>query len=244
MRTLLNERFAPTTSEIGFLELGLEDAADGLERWRRRLYQEVHISRPTVGFPEVLSRLEPLVQGACPREVLVAAGNWTAYFDCSLRGTDAVPVIGHLSRMLECRGLVMEAIPHTIGTPGIRQGRSGSVQFEMFGPTETEVLNYVRTIYVTFDGSRWEFGANGREQPFEELLAYKARRVRDRFTSEMLERYCQALGLDVFNPGTYGPESVLIESEVPMPANPVIMTLAEAQAWLEIVPGQAIQLPG
>jgi hypothetical protein len=60
----------------------------------------------------------------------------------------------------------------------------------------------------------------------------------------MLERYCQALGLDVFNPDTYGPESVLFESEVPMPVDPMMMTLTEAQTWLEIVPGQASQLPG
>src|SRR3970282_875427 len=94
---------------------------------------------------------------------------------------------------------------------------------------------------------RWRLAANGTVQPFEEVDAYGSRRVRDRFTSEMLERYCQALGIDVFNPGFYGPGSVFMESEVPTAPGAVggaVMTLREVQAWLEIVPGMAEGLPG
>ena len=52
------------------------------------------------------------------------------------------------------------------------------------------------------------------------------------------------MSLDVFNADTYGPQAVFIESEVPMPANGVVMTLAEAQEWLEIMPGMVDSLPG
>jgi hypothetical protein len=69
----------------------------------------------------------------------------------------------------------------------------GSVQFEMLGPFKNDFLNYIRTVHASFDGSRWVFDAVGTPQDFEELDAYKAPRVRDRFTSEMLERYCKAL---------------------------------------------------
>jgi len=48
----------------------------------------------------------------------------------------------------------------------------------------TEFLNYERTVSSTFDGSRWVFSADGTEQWFEETEAYKARRIRDQFTSE------------------------------------------------------------
>jgi hypothetical protein len=41
----------------------------------------------------------------------------------------------------------------------------------------------------------------------------------------MLERYCQALGLDVFDPAVYGAEASSFESEVPMPERRVEMTL-------------------
>lgn len=244
MRTLLDERYAPITSSIGFLELSLVDAGQGLEEWRRSLYPEVRVSWPTDGFPRVLRHLEPLTTGARPRELLLTAGKWTAYFDNSLRGTDAVSTIGYLTRKLQCSGLAIRVKPHTIGLPGVRQGRAGSVQFELFGPERTGFLNYVRTVSVSFDGNKWVFNADGVEQSFEESANYRATRVRDRFNSSMLERYCQALGLDVFNSETYGPDAIFIETKVPMPTNGISMTLAEAQEWAEITPGAAARLPG
>lgn len=81
-------------------------------------------------------------------------------------------------------------------------------------------------------------------QLFEETEAYSARRLRDRFTSAMLERYCQALGVDVFNPSAYGPEVALVENDTPRPPGGYVMSLAQVQEWLGIVPGQADGLPG
>lgn len=240
----MSERFAPITSSIGFLEVSLDDALEAVEAWRRSLYPAVTVSRQRDGFPDVLGRLEPLTGGARPRELLVAAGRWTAYFDNSLRGTDAVSAVGHLTRKLQCQGLAIDVVPHTVGAPGVREGRMGAVQFELFGPLDTEFLNYVRTVSVVFDGSRWQFNATGTEQAFEEVDAYQARRVRDRFTSAMLERDCQALGIEVFDPSFYGPDAVLVESAVPMAPDGLVMTLQQAQDWLEIVPGMADSLPG
>ena len=120
----------------------------------------------------------------------------------------------------------------------------GAVQFELFGPLDTDFLNYVRTVSVAFDGGRWQFTATGVEQAFEEVDAYRARGVRDRFTSTMLERYCQALGIHVFDPAFYGPGAVLIESDAPAAPDGKVMSLAEAQAWLDIQPGLADRLPG
>lgn len=240
----MSERFAPITSSVGFLEVSLDDAVEAVEAWRRSLYPAVSVSRQRDGFPGALGRLEPLTGGARPRELLVAAGSWTAYFDSSLRGTDAVSAVGHLTRKLQCQGLAVDVVPHTVGATGVREGRMGAVQFELFGPLDTDVLNYVRTVSVVFDGSRWQFNATGTEQTFEEVDAYQGRRVRDRFTSAMLKRYCQALGIEVFDPGVYGPDAVLVESTVPMAPDGLVMTLQQAQDWLEIVPGMADSLPG
>jgi hypothetical protein len=245
MKTLLSDRFAPITSAIGFLRLGVDEAAVVLNEWRRGHVDEVESTDLDVGFPECLHALEPLTGGVRPRELLVDASNgWTAYFDCSLRGTDAVSTIGYLSRKVHCQGLAVTTVPHTVGLRGVKSGQLGSLQFEMFGPDRTEFLNYVRTVALAFDGGRWVFEASGAEQWFEELDRYKARRVRDRFTSEMLERYCRALDLDVFDPGSYGPRAVLFRSRVSVPANAYVMSLKEAQDWLNIVPGQADQLDG
>ena len=91
---------------------------------------------------------------------------------------------------------------------------------------------------------RSRFTATGTQQSFEEVDTYRSSRVRDRFTSAMLERYCRALGIDVFDPAVYGPEAVLVESAVPMATDGMSMTLRQAQHWLEIVPGTADSLPG
>lgn len=245
MRTLLNERFAPITSSIGYLRLGLDEAVGALAAWRRSLCDEVAVEEVTDGFPQALRSLEPLIGGVRPRELLVEASDgWTAYFDCSIRGTDAVSTVGYLAQEVGCQGLAIRTVPHTVGLPGVKNGRFGSVQFEMFGPLQTEFLNYVRSIEATFDGSRWVFGATGTEQWFEEADAYRARRIRDRFTSAMLERYCKALDLDVFDATAYGPRAVLIRSHVEIPPNALVMSLDQAQQWLEIMPGMADQLSG
>jgi hypothetical protein len=244
VRTLLDERFAPITSSIGFLKMPIGDATDALERWRTRLYGDIAISRPTDGFPEALRCLEPLTGGVRPRELLVRCGDdWTAYFDCGLRGTDAVSAVGHLTSEHHCWGLAIDVVPHTVGLPGVRHGRMGAVQFELFGPHRTDFLNYVRTVSVAYDGG-WRFHTHGQVQPFEEVGTYRARRVRDRFTSEMLERYCRAVGVDVFNAAAYGPDATLFESPEPVPQDGYVMTLEQVQEWLEIVPGMARDLPG
>jgi hypothetical protein len=245
MKTLLSERFAPITSSIGFLRVGLDEAAGALANWRRSLVTGQVSVEEAGSFPDCLCLLEPLVGGARPRELLIEnQGGWTAYFDCLLRGTDAVSTVGYLTQTLGCQGLAISSVPHTAGLPGINRGQLGAVQFEMFGPLRTEFVNYVRTVSASHSGSQWIFSATGTEQWFEETNAYKARRVRDRFTSEMLERYGMALDLHIFNPASYGPRSVLVRSVVPVPAGAHVMSLKQAQHWLGIVPGKADKIPG
>lgn len=240
MPTLLDDQFAPITSKIGFLEIPLAEAASGLATWRRRLYGEVAVSAANEGFPEVLHRLEPLTGGSRPRELLISAHRWTAYFDNSLRGTDAVSAIGYLSRAMRCRGLAITAIPHAVQGNGKGPGRMGSMQFELFGPEQTEFLNYLRTVAVAFDGRKWVFHAFGPALPFEEVDNYRQRQVRERLTSEMLERYCRALGIDVLNPDAYGPDAVFFESPIPSAPDGLVMTLEQVQRWLGIASSKAL----
>ncbi len=175
---------------------------------------------------------------------MAAAGDWTAYFVCSLRGTDAAPPIGYLAEALGCRGLVVMSEPHTEGLPGVRDGRYGSVQFELFGPDRTEWLNSVRAIATAYDGSRWVFQTAGTPRTSRSPTRTGLAGVRDRFTSEMLERYCKTLGVDVFDPSFYGPETVYFERKVVTAPDGLVLSLDQAQAWLEITPGMADDLPG
>jgi hypothetical protein len=57
----------------------------------------------------------------------------------------------------------------------------------------------------------------GDPLPFEKPEYYQARRVRDRFTDAMLEEYCRALGIDLFNENFYGPRFGILRDMRPLP---------------------------
>jgi hypothetical protein len=243
VRTLLDEEFSPITKRIGFLKLPLEAAAAAMIDWRRRLTGYAASTALCGALPELFPALEPLTAAVAPRELLVAAGEWTALFDCGFRGTDPVSPVGYFTETLSTWGLIASSCPHTY-SPSRKGGRMGQVSFKLCGPELIDYSTAVRIVGVTYDSSRWVFQSYGELQPFEEPAAYEARRVRERFTSEMLERYCQAIGVDVFNPDFYGPEAVLVESDQPLPPQGFAVSLAVAQESLGIVPGAAVDLPG
>ncbi|GGH51026.1 hypothetical protein [Microbacterium album] len=231
--SLLDDAYWPVTSAIGFVNAPLERVAEVNERWRRDLYGDaVRVVRASEGFPAVLNRLEPLTQGAYPREVWVAAGEWSAYFDCARGGTDARPPTSVISQRLGVRSVVVTLERHEWGKANPR-GRLGSVQFALYRPGEPSE-RLVRYVAAHFE-SRWEWHEWGEVLPFEETEQYGARRVRDRLTSEMVGRYCRALGIDLFDPGFYGPEAVFFDTGRPPRLE---TTIAQVQAERGVVPGR------
>lgn len=244
MRTIASEAYAPITTRVGYLHAPLAAVTEELVAWRRELHGSAVAHEVKGEFPGVLACLEPL-SVLCDRELLVPVGNeWVAYFDCSASGTDPVGAVSVLGERLDVLGLVVDASPHIVDPVGESVRRYGGVAFYLFGSHTTSVLNYVRTVQVSHTGSRWEMHVSGEPQPYEELERYQARRVRDRFTSDMLERYCQALGVDVFNTEAYGASGMLIKTDVVSGREFKRETLQEVQARFSIVPGEADLLPG
>jgi hypothetical protein len=76
-------------------------------------------------------------------------------------------------------------------------------------------LQGIRSIAAVNDGGRWTWDESGTPQLFETPDRYAARRIRDRFTIEMLDAYCRALGIRYFDSEFYGPDAVLIEDTRP-----------------------------
>jgi hypothetical protein len=270
MRTLLSEQYAPITSQIGFVRAGKPETVDALVRWRRELGDDVAPTREVGDFPEALLSLPPLVSPILWRELLVATtGPWTAYFNCAVDGTDAASAIAVLSERLGCQGLVVTCQPHLPA-----RDRMGAVMFTLEDPSVDGSVGPRRSIAAIYDGDRWRFDTDGEPLPFEERDRYAARRLRDRFTSDMLERYCRALGVDAFNGRFYRGPAVLVSHTPPtetraqhlarfpipagakgvapardpdellVPRDLVARSLAEAQQFLGIVPGEADDLPG
>jgi hypothetical protein len=151
-----------------------------------------------------LLRLAPL-QMPAGRELLVeTSGPWTMQADNSRGGGDSVSWVGYLSEVLNCRGVIASHVPAS-------QYPYPSTQFELLGPTGEPPLRYVRTVTAgIYDEGRWTFETRGEVQPFEDLAAYGASRIRDRFDRNLLMRYLEALGIHADDPAFFR-RGVLIE---------------------------------
>jgi len=236
--SLLGDAFAPVTSAMGFLRAPLEDVASTLAAWRRDIHGFAKSRSLAEGFRANVSALEPLTGGVRPRELVVATSNpeWTAVFDCGVQGGDPSTTVGFLARTMRIQGVVVVSIPDVPAGPE-QPERYGARQFEMFGPVATDCLNYVRTISVVRDGCRWRFDANGTIQDFEQVEAYKRRRVVERFTSSMLVEYAAALGLEPFNEAFFPGPCVLVTNPAVPPPGAVVLNIQQAQRWSGIASG-------
>lgn len=232
---LLDDRWAPVTSEMGFLEAGAEPAARAFGAWQAGLLAPRGISvgvSPISGtLEQVLSALLPLTRPETRRELFIPTrSSWTAYVENGWGGTDAASVMRYMARTLGCRGLRVVAVPDTYRHA---KGRYGAVMLEVYGPHQTDWLNYVRAVSASNDGGRWAFEQFGEPFSFEKLEQYQARRVRDRFTFDMLKEYLQHLGLSPFEEDFYLPAGApawRVDKTGPVVPNHEEFTLAQAQA--------------
>lgn len=203
---ILDGRYAPITSEIGFLECPAKTAADAFQEWQFPIQSArgIHLSQREV-FGDVSSRLRsllPLTSHEARRFLFMpTSSNWTAYFDNGWRGPDVFSTVSYLCTRIGCRGIRGVSVTHTVRKAAGREvGRSGATIFALYLPDSIgcSFLNMRRSVSAVFD-ARWTFDATG-EPPleFEEQERYTARQIRDRFTPEMLDRYLQHFGIRFF----------------------------------------------
>jgi len=232
------DAYAPVSWSMGFLRAPLEVVAEGLVAWRREIHGSARGERLSGGLFANVSALEPLTAGVRPRELVVATRNreWVGLFDNGVLGGDPVSRVGYLARRLGVDGVVVVSTLDVQGGTG-RRARSGSRQLQLFAPTDTYFLNYVRTISVARDGSRWRFDANGAVQDFEDVEAYRRRRVADRFTLTMLADYAAALGLKPFDPDFFTGPCVLVRNPETPPPGALVLSLRDAQRRAGIILG-------
>ena len=214
MKYLLDNKYAPLTFKWGFLELPLQTVGQAYARWVKGLLKSVKVTEINCSLEEALRQLEPLDMGSQRVLFLSTQSNWTAYFDNGSIGGNPATVVGYLSQSLECRGVDCASIPNTLSRQDKgKRGTWGAVMFTLYAPQPRKFLNVDRAITLINDVGGWTFRTTGDPQPFEQPERYEARKKADRFTSEMLENYCRALGIDLFNPDFYGGQGLLIHAE-------------------------------
>ena len=134
-------------------------------------------------------------------------------FNNGLRVSDLESPIGHLCKIAPCRGVVIHCAPDRSNVQHPEALRIyGIVRFTLFGPRQTDWLNQERYVCAVNDGGKWEFFLQGEQQPFECPEKYNSRRIQDRFTDEMLEKYCAALGIRVFDADFYGGRALWVKT--------------------------------
>ena len=225
---LFDGRYWPSTAEIGFLEIDPGVAADFYAKWQQRLQAErggsaVLTERSTEsGFSGALESLLPLTSVERRRIIFVpTSSQWCAYLDNGWQGSDAFSVVSYLSRQLSCRGVKFRYQPHTAeksadGWVGI----FGATILEIYGPERTEWLNTVRSIFTSFDMGKWQFGAQGAIQNFEDVGHYVRRNIASRFNLEILDDYLNNLDINAFDEHFYVPGNAFFHVEKTGPMNP------------------------
>ena len=232
MKALLNNERAPVTFGGGFIEIPFSEYCNAFAAWWKRLEIEFETFSFEADLKEALLRLEPLQNPQNRYLITETQSNWTAIFSNSRGGSDVTSAVGHLCKVLGCRGVTIQCSPSLTRREGNRTSivSYAATSFTLDGPDETEWLNQIRHVSARKDGGPWKFLQRGKVQPFEQVEHYENKHIRDRFTPEMLESYCAALGIRLFDGAFYGAKSFLVHQRTKFPSTSPQMTFQEAQA--------------
>jgi len=234
MKGLLDNRFAPITFTWGFVERPFAQFSQAFVEWRDELDEKLGLRTEGKNFraplAESLLELEPLTTPLDRYLLTETHSGWSGIFANGLRTNDVFSPVSHLPTVLGCRGLNVACVPdrsNWAGKGGIQT--YGAVKFALYGPNKTDWLNRIRSISLTNDVSGWEFGAQGEVQAYEQTENYGKPKIGDRFTPEMLESYCAAIGIQLFNPAFYGEQCLLIHIKRAKSRGPT-MSIVEARS--------------
>jgi hypothetical protein len=215
MGDLFNAELSPITTTIGFVRCSSSAAAQAFVEWLGPIHAKRGVTLQKrelrVDLRSTLLALLPLTNVETRRYLFIpTVSEWCAFFDNGHRGTDAFSSMSMLARLVGCDAIRATCESGANGHP--------AVIFELYGPSPTSFLNYIRSVAASFDGHHWEFGEAGEVQTFEEAGRYALARIKERFTAEMLERYLLSLGIRAFDEAFYLPTTdaaILLEKVGP-----------------------------
>ena len=239
MKSLLGNRFAPVTFTWGFVESPFAQFSRAFLDWQDQIDARFRTQSERKSFcaplSESLLALEPLTTPQDRYLLTETRSGWSAIFSNGLRGNDVFSPVSYLPTVLNCRGLHISCVPDRSKTSDRDEFQIyGCVEFALYGPKETaDSLNVIRRVAIANDVSGWEFAEVGEVQPYEQAENYRRRRIAERLTAEMLESYCAALRIDLFNAGFYGEQCLSFHQKGKGSPGPS-MSIAEARSHLHI----------
>lgn len=210
--SFVNDDLIPLTKSVGLISAELSGAADAYEKWQNAILGEygMWVTRREITGPpqQLLEELLPLTSPVPMRSVFISTrSKWTAYFNNWVGGTEPIGPMKVLARRLGCDAMRVTLSRQTLPDRPSKEdeGTFGSVIWEVYGPDGKTR----RSVYAANDGGSWKFGAKGTPFAFEDTDAYVRKKVRDRFTEEMLKEYLAAMGARPADESWYGQDGVL-----------------------------------
>lgn len=174
-----------TTYTTGFFEVPAERFA----RWLVAGFSGGYVGRnlPTMSLIDLVKYV-PVTEKSpvFGRYLIIPIEGWSILLTDGPLGTD----VGVLP-MYAARELGVRAIRAVCSYGYVHP----SVILEVYDPGSEQGSFVRRLVQATSDTGRWSFREDGDPFSFEDEKSYSRRRVRDRFTPEMLERYLTGLGV-------------------------------------------------
>lgn len=234
MKALLDNERAPVTFAGGFIEIPFSEYCSALTSWWKRLEIDFETYSFEADLKAAMLRLEPLQTPQNRYLITETRSRWTAIFGNSRLGSDVTSAVSYLCKVLACHGVEIQCSPSLTKREGEKTSivSYAATSFTLVGPHETEWLNQIRHVSARTDGGPWIFFPRGQVQPFEQVEQYENKHIRDRFTPEMLESYCAALGILAFDATFHGPKSFLVNQLTKFPSTSTKVTFQEAKAHL------------
>jgi len=225
----LYNKYQPVTWDIGVIEATPVDVAGAIQSLYAPPERLEDICHEAITINEALLHMEPLgladkfllIETKCGRTVMF--GN-AFYSMVQLPTWTAGENLG-VSAYYVCN------VPNTISKDQ-RSGEFGARILEYRKPEDPYGQKATFRIDVINDAGRWKFYRVGEKRPFEDEKAYRSFRKTDRFTVEMLVKYCRELGIPVYDRDWYS-DNIITIHRTPLP-DAKGLTFEEAQIELRI----------
>lgn len=202
MRLLLDGKYLEFTGDFYLLEAKPEEVAAKLIPVSERVTGQT-LKKEVIHAPieRMISECLPPCKAMADRHLVVPTdGHWTAVFG----NTSNPPGPRWATTRLGCRGLRVVAVPNSVSKDG-KSGRLGGTFFELYDGDRL-----IRSVVCYNDCGKWKFMVKGVTQEFERTDQYEVKPTKEKFTFEMLDEYCRALGIRAFDDDFYKDEAILV----------------------------------
>ncbi|MFD1709579.1 hypothetical protein FVQ98_11215 [Ottowia sp. GY511] len=215
-------KYAPTTTHMVFFDASPIEVADLIYSHRLDLLSrtdrkgEVQIENVDGPLESKLRKLLPLTNAENRMLVSGTKSNWALYLSNGIPGTDTGSLPRYLTRTLKVRSIAIVMVvdgPDSLGSMQFSY-RNGTALVNL-GTPEAPYYDFPTRSVAAHRESKWEFREHGEPLPFEEFGSYRERRIKDRLTPEMIERYCGYLGISLFDLSFYDGVGRLIDFAAP-----------------------------